>query len=98
MSEKRDEIWDALTEAFGEVRTSPERGRRNRAVRELREAGATPEEIVIAVDYCRRNFTVFTEMAICGWLSRALHENKQDSFENVIQLAMRRQEDGRSSS
>lgn len=93
MSERpKDEIWDALTEAFGEVRTSQERGRRNRAVRDLREAGATPEEIGIVVDYCRRNFTVFTEMAVCNWLSRALHESKENSFENVIQLAKRRME------
>lgn len=71
-----DPIWDALTAAFGEVRTPSERGRRNRAVRELREAKATPEEIAIAVDFCRRNFTSYTEMAICNWLSRALHENR----------------------
>lgn len=41
-----DVIWDALV---GELRTQPsttsERGRWNRAVSELREAGATPEEI-----------------------------------------------------
>jgi hypothetical protein len=87
----RDEIWDALEEAFGEVRTEMERGRRNKAVKQLRAAKATPEEIAIAVDYCRRNFTTFTEMAVCGWLSRALHEHKDvESFSNVIELAMKR--------
>lgn len=70
-----DEIWDALTEAFGDVRTPSERGRRNRAVRELREAEAKPEEILIAVAYCRRNFTSFTEMAVCNWFSRSLQEH-----------------------
>ena len=77
MSEKPpDPIWDALTEAFGEVRTPSERGRRNRAVRELKEAKATPEEIAIAVAFCRKNFTSYTEMAVCNWLSRALHEQQ----------------------
>lgn len=71
-----DPIWDALTDAFGDVRTPSERGRRNRAARELREAKATPEEIAIAVAFCRKNFTSYTEMAVCSWLSRALHEYK----------------------
>jgi len=69
-----DPVWDVLTEAFGEARTKSERGRRNAAVRELRDAEVTPEEIRIAVAFCRRSFTHFTEMAVCGWLSRALHE------------------------
>lgn len=88
----RDEIWDKLEEEFGPVLTKTERGRRNRAVRELREAGLTPDQIGIGVDYCRRNFTQFTEIAVCGWISRALHEHKRDPFgaENVIELAMRR--------
>lgn len=74
-----DPIWDALTEAFGEVRTSSERGRRNSAVRELRLAKVTPEEIEIAVSYCRRSFSHFSEKAVCNWLSKALHENGQRS-------------------
>ena len=76
MSQPRDPIWDALTEEFGDVRTKSERQRRNTAVKELRDADVTPEEIKIAVDFCRRNFTHFTEMAVCGWLGRALHEDK----------------------
>lgn len=80
----RDLIWDTLTEAFGEPRTPSERGRRNRAVRELRLAEATPEEVQIAIDYCRRNFTSFSEIAVCSWLSRALLENESRS--NVREL------------
>lgn len=77
MSERpKDEIWDALVEEFGEVRTKSERGRRNLAVRELRDAGVTAEEIKIAVTFCRRNFTHFTEMAVCNWVSRAVHEDQ----------------------
>lgn len=79
----RDPIWDALDEEFGEVRTKSERGRRNQAVRELRDAEVTPEEIKIAVDFCRRNFTNFTEMAVCGWLGRSLHEERSKGTANV---------------
>ncbi|GIV03638.1 MAG: hypothetical protein KatS3mg015_2468 [Fimbriimonadales bacterium] len=87
----RDPIWDALTEHFGPVRTPQERKRRNTAVRDLRIAEATPEEIAITYAYCREQFGKFTEMAICSWLSRALHEReKSKSTENVIELAFKR--------
>ena len=86
---ERDVIWDALTEAFGEVRTPMERGRRNRAVGELRAANATPEEIAIAVAFCRKNFTSFSEMAVCNWFSRALQESSgegnRDAFLRILQ-------------
>lgn len=80
----KDEIWDALTEEFGEVRTASERGRRNRAVKELRQAKVTPDEIHTAVRYCRRNFTHFTEMAVCNWLSHALKEADEVSRETKM--------------
>lgn len=80
----RDEIWDTITEHFGEPRTQSERKRRNGAVRELREAGATPEEVAIVIDYCRRNFNSYTEMALCSWLTRALQEHGGQS--NVREL------------
>lgn len=90
MSERpRDLLWDSLTEFFGEPRTQSERGRRNRAVRELREAGATPEEVQIVIDYCQRNFTSFTEIALCSWLTRALKEH--DGRSNVRELFLRAQ-------
>lgn len=84
----RDEIWDALENEFGSVRTKSERGRRNRAVQELREADVTPSEVKTAVAYCRRSFTHFTEVAVCSWLSRALHEDTQrdDTRENFLRL------------
>lgn len=86
----RDLLWDTLTEHFGEPRTKSERGRRNHAVRELRDAGATPEEVAIVIDYCQRNFTSYTEIALCSWLTRALKENEQKS--NVRELFRRAQE------
>ncbi len=87
-----DPIWDALTAAFGEVRTPSERGRRNRAVRELKEAKATPEEIEIAVAFCRKNFTSYTEMAVCNWLSRSLHENQETGQQRDTFLRLLRKE------
>lgn len=90
MTARIDHIWDALTEEFGDVRTPSERGRRNRAVRELRIAEASPDEIKTAVAYCRRNFTHFTEMAVCNWLSRSLLEAREagqtrDTFLRLLQ-------------
>ena len=84
-----DEVWDTLTELFGEVRTKSERGRRNRAVGELRDAKATTEEIRVAYDFCKRNFTSFSEIALCNWLSRSLHEQaargeNRDSFLRLV--------------
>jgi hypothetical protein len=86
-----DLIWDALEVEFGPVRTKSERGRRNVAVKELREAEATPEEIKVAADYCRRNFTYFTEKALCSWLSKALDEQKQNGVakETFLRLVKR---------
>jgi hypothetical protein len=70
-----DPIWDALDLHFGPVRTKAERGRRNLAVSQLREAGAIPEEIAVAYAWCAKNFTVFTEMALVSHFGRAQHES-----------------------
>jgi len=70
---ERDEIWDALDQHFGPVRTKSERGRRCVAVKELREAGATPDEIRIAYKFCQDSFSVFTEIALAQHFGRAQH-------------------------
>lgn len=45
-SRPRDELWDALTAELGSPpATRSERGRWNKAVKELREAGATPADV-----------------------------------------------------
>lgn len=41
----RDEIWDALETELGPVATKSERGKRNQAVKQLRDIGATQDEI-----------------------------------------------------
>jgi len=66
-----DPVWDTLTDLFGEPRTQSERGRRNRAVKELHDAGASEQEIRWSYDYCKR-FTDFTEMAVCAHLTKAV--------------------------
>lgn len=91
LNREADPLWDALTEGFGEVRTAQERARRNKAVKELRAADATSEEIAIAIEFCRRNFTHFTEMAVCSWFSQALREQKErgQSRETLLRLVQR---------
>lgn len=73
-----DVVWDELDACFGPVRTKAERGRRNVAVKQLKEAGASPAEVRIAYQWCRSNFTVFTEMALVSHFGRAQHEQISD--------------------
>lgn len=82
-------LFDVFDARMGRVRTKQERDRRNGAIKELLASGVTPEELDIAIDFCEKNFTTFTEMAICGWLSRALHDNEKagssrDTFLKLI--------------
>lgn len=44
-SRKPDHIWDAVVAECGDPRTTSERGKFNKAVKELKEAGATPDAI-----------------------------------------------------
>lgn len=62
---------------FGSVRLKSERGRRNRAIGELRAADVTVEELEITLEFCRKRFTDYSEIAVCHWLSRALQEQEQ---------------------
>jgi hypothetical protein len=41
----RDDLWDTLAELLGEPATDSERGRRNKALKELRAVDATPAEL-----------------------------------------------------
>lgn len=42
---KPDKLWDLLVEELGPVQTKSERGRRNRALRELREIGVNEDDL-----------------------------------------------------
>lgn len=59
-SRKRDELWDALVAELGDVSTKTERGERNGAVKELREAGATADEIHLRCRAYRRRWPEIT--------------------------------------
>jgi len=89
---ERDEIWDELDGLFGPVRTRAERGRRNVAVKQLREAGATPKEVNVAYQWCAKTFTVFTEMALVSHFGRAQHEAMP--VESPISIVRRMAEGG----
>ena len=90
-----DPLWDELDACFGPVRTKAERGRRNVAVKQLREAGASPAEIRTAYEWCARTFTVYTEMAVVSHFGRALHEaTERENTGNVIDIVRRMSEGG----
>jgi hypothetical protein len=42
---RRDVVWDVLVEILGQPQTKTERGKRNDAVKQLKDVGATPAEI-----------------------------------------------------
>jgi hypothetical protein len=80
---ERDVTWDTLEELMGPVRTPSERGRRNKAVAELKAALATPDEIRRAYSYCKGNFTQFSEMALITNFSLA-QQASSDELEDAI--------------
>lgn len=89
----RDEIWDALEKHFGPVTNDAERGLRNQAVKLLRQSQATPEQIGIAYEWCKKSFTVFTEVAVAKYFSRSLHEWSQPVV-SPLSLVRRMADDG----
>lgn len=53
---KPDELWDTLVDELGEPATRTERGKRNDAVKQLRDAGATPGEVRLRMARYRRRW------------------------------------------
>ncbi len=51
-----DPLWDALTAELGEPATASERGRRNKALKELRDANATPADITARCRFYRQHW------------------------------------------
>lgn len=45
-----DELWDAASEIWGEPLTGAERGKRNREIKQLREAGIRPDQLAPIVE------------------------------------------------
>lgn len=55
-SRQRDELWDVISEILGEPSNEGERGRRNKALKWLRESGATPDLIRRAIREYRKRW------------------------------------------
>jgi hypothetical protein len=67
---RQDVVWEALTEQMGEPVTKSERGRFNRAVKELKEIGAGPEEIAAKCKMYRLrwpNITLTPQALTSNW-------------------------------
>jgi hypothetical protein len=83
---ERCPIWDELDACFGPVRTKTEGTFRGKVVRELKEAGASAEEVRIAYEYCKRHFDPFSEAALLKYFSRAQHEAMVQPVDNVTAI------------
>lgn len=57
---QRNELWDALTEVFGEATTRSSQTLRGKVVSSLRAAGATPDEVVSRARSWPRHFDTAT--------------------------------------
>ena len=53
---KPDKLWDALVDELGPVETKSERGRRNKALKELREIGVREDELRTRIATYRRRW------------------------------------------
>lgn len=69
-----DELWNVLSEVFGEPRTKTERSMFGRVVKELVEAGATPTEVVRTCAYVTARFDNASVNAVTKWFSASLNE------------------------
>ena len=70
MPRARDHLWDALEAELGTVATASERGRRNKALKELREIAATPEDVRRRCHTYRRMYPTCTLTAtalVANW-------------------------------
>jgi hypothetical protein len=66
----RNPVWDALVDGLGQPQTKSERGRFNRAVKELEDIEATPEDIAQRCSVYRRrwpNITLTPQALTSNW-------------------------------
>lgn len=84
----RDDIWDALVEFFGEPSTTSSRSMFGKAVKELVEAGATPEEVLTRAEEAAKRWSyVFTPQALLKhWDSLAVEQKEQSELRGNAQL------------
>jgi hypothetical protein len=84
-SRPRDELWDTIVDVFGygEKMTSLERGRINKALKSLREVGATPDEVRGKAAAYRKQFpeVAFTPLALASNWSQLESKKSRQSVE-----------------
>lgn len=84
-SRPRDELWDCVVDVFGytEQLTSLERGRTNKALKALREVGATPEEIRLRAASYRKQYpdVAFTPLALASNWSQLESQRRDRTVE-----------------
>lgn len=88
VEKKRDEIWDAIMSVCGvnsDTINSQERGRHNRAVKALKESGATAEQIFIRAKSYKTKFpnVSMTPIALAG------HWSELDGNNMIIESTVR---------
>lgn len=85
---KRDELFEAMCEAFGQPETPSERGRINRALSELRKAEATPEQVAERFAEATRRWgtKVSPQTLASRWGSLAIRESNGVDLKGNAQL------------
>jgi hypothetical protein len=86
--EKKDEIWDTLMLVCGvdqKTINSQERGRHNKAVKALKESGATTEQIIIRSKIYKQRFpnAAFTPIAFASHWSELDPQNQTTNTQQV---------------
>jgi hypothetical protein len=91
---RRDELWDTFDTELGPVATKSERGRRNRALKDLRDIGVTPAQLVLAIQAYRRRWKDIdvTETAIAANWSTLLRPNPNGKLSAADTMAIARGE------
>lgn len=87
----RDDLWDCVLEVFDytETVTSLERGRINKALKSLREVGATPEDLRDRASQYRKRYpnVAFTPMAVVSNWSQLEPAGKSSSVGRCLSCA-----------
>lgn len=87
MPRERDLVWDTLVELYGDVANDNERGRRNKAVQQLKQAGATPEEIRTRFERYADIFgedTINTDTALASNWSRLAEDKPKNEVASTF--------------
>ncbi len=87
----RDDVWDVLTEFFGNPRMDTERTMFGKVVAELLRGGATAEETRKACEHVLANFDHPSVFAVVKWFSVAQNARPRRSVQEQALEQLRRQ-------